>query len=57
MDTTLLELVDAAYEIVELYNPSSPAQEAWRLNWLEKARKAGAGPDCWGMPPKKKGKK
>jgi hypothetical protein len=25
MDTTLLELVDAAYELVELYKPSSPS--------------------------------
>jgi hypothetical protein len=42
MDTTLLELVDAAYELVEIYKPESPAQETWRLNWLEKARKAAA---------------
>ncbi len=44
-DTTLLELVDGAYELVELYQPESPAQEAWKRNWLEKARRAGAGPD------------
>ena len=44
-DTTLLELVDGAYELVEVYKPDSPAAEAWRRNWLEKARKAGAGPD------------
>jgi hypothetical protein len=57
MDTTLLELVDAAYELVELYKPESPAQEAWRLNWLEKARKAGAGPDtCWTVRPRKRKK-
>ena len=50
-DTTLLELVDAAYELVERYKPESPSQYAWRRNWLEKARKAGAGPECWGMKP------
>jgi len=43
MDKALLELVDGVYELVELYNPQSPAQEAWKRNWLEKARKAGAG--------------
>ncbi len=54
-DTTLLELVDGAYELVELYKPESPAQEAWKRNWLEKARKAGAGPDDW--PVEKEAKK
>jgi hypothetical protein len=44
-DKTLLELVDGAYELVFVYKPSSPAQEAWKRNWLEKARRAGAGPD------------
>jgi hypothetical protein len=50
-DKTLLELVDGAYELVFVYKPSSPAQEAWKRNWLEKARLAGAGPDD--MPMKK----
>jgi hypothetical protein len=44
-DTTLLELVDGAYELVELYKPGSPAAKTWRRDWLEKARRAGAGPD------------
>jgi len=44
MDKTLLELIDGAYELVELYKPESPAQEAWKRNWLEKAIRAGAGP-------------
>ena len=52
-DTTLLELVDAAYELVEIYKPESPSQDAWRRDWLEKARKAGAGPD-WPHATKKK---
>jgi hypothetical protein len=54
-DQSLLELVDGAYELVFLYRPSSPAQEAWKRDWLEKARKAGAGPDD--MPMQKEGKK
>ena len=49
MDKTLLELVDGAYELVELYKPESPAQEEWKRNWLEKAIRAGAGPDDWPM--------
>jgi hypothetical protein len=50
----LLELVDGAYELVFVYKPSSPAQEAWKRNWLEKARRAGAGPDD--LPVKKDAK-
>lgn len=53
-DTTLLELVDGAYELVEIYKPDSPAAEAWRRNWLEKAIRAGAGPG-WYRRPKKEG--
>ena len=56
-DTTLLELVDGVYELVELYKPESPAQEAWKRNWLEKARKAGAGPEWPTFNPKRKGRK
>ncbi len=44
-DQSLLELVDGVYELVELYKPESPAQDEWRRNWLEKARRAGAGAD------------
>ena len=53
-DTTLLELVDGAYEIVELFKPDSPAAESWRRNWLDKARKAGAGPE-WAHATHKEG--
>lgn len=42
---SLLELVDGAYEIVELFNPKSPAQKSWKENWLEKAKKLGASPE------------
>ena len=41
----LAELVDGCYTIVELYKPQSPAQEAWRKNWLEKARRLVPGCD------------
>ncbi len=56
-DTTLLELVDGAYELVELFKPESPAQEVWKRIWLEKARRAGAGPDWAHALPKKEGVK
>jgi hypothetical protein len=55
-DTTLLELVDGAYELVEMFKPDSPAAETWKRDWLEKARKAGAGPD-WPHATKKEVKK
>ena len=47
MPWTLLELVDAAYEQVEVYEPISMAQAVWRGNWLRSARQHGAGPDCF----------
>ncbi len=56
-DTTLLELVDGAYELVEVYKPESPAQEVWKRTWLEKAGKAGAGPEWQHALPKKEAKK
>ena len=39
-DWSLLELVDGAYNIVELFKPQSPTQEAWRKNWLNSAKKS-----------------
>jgi len=61
-DQSLLELVDGAYELMEVYKPESPAQEAWKRNWLEKARRAGAGPGWYRRPnwyrrPRNEGKK
>ena len=56
-DQSLLELVDGAYELVELYKPEAPAQEVWKRNWLDKARRAGAGPDWAHALPKKEATK
>ena len=39
-----VSLVDAVYELVEIYKPQSPSQIKWRENWLSKAREAGASP-------------
>lgn len=39
-----LELVDGAYEIVELSKAETPAQKKWKANWLAKARSLGAQP-------------
>jgi hypothetical protein len=43
---TPVELVDAVYELVLCYKPSSPAQEAWKQKWLWNAKRHGAGIDC-----------
>lgn len=40
----LLELVDGAYDIIELWKPETPAQIEWRRAWMEKARELGAQP-------------
>ena len=45
----LLELVDGAYDIVEIYEPNCPKEvdaypPQWRRHWLEKARNCGANP-------------
>ena len=39
------ELLDGAYEVVELWSASSPSQQEWRTKWLAGARKFGAGSD------------
>jgi len=41
----LVGLVDGAYEIVFMYIPQSPSQKKWKEDWLEKAKKYGAGFD------------
>ena len=46
-DTVALELIDGAYDIVELWKAETPAQVAWKKDWMEKARKLGASPS-WG---------
>ena len=40
----LVELVDGAYDIVEIWAAESPAQIAWKKAWMAKARKLGANP-------------
>lgn len=32
-------LIDGVIDIVELYNPLTPAQHTWKNNWMIKARK------------------
>ena len=44
-DLTPVELVDAVYEMVFVYKPESPAQEAWKRRWLANAKRYGAGFD------------
>jgi len=43
-ETALLELVDGAYEIVELYKPEGEYNKKWRDEWLKRARELGAQP-------------
>jgi hypothetical protein len=33
----MLSLIDGVKDIVELYDPKSPAQEQWKKKWLKKA--------------------
>jgi hypothetical protein len=42
----LRSMVDGVYELVFAYKPESPAQAKWRQDWLEKAKRHGAGFDC-----------
>ena len=44
-ELTPVELVDAVYEMVFVYKPESPAQEAWKRRWLANAKRYGAGFD------------
>ncbi len=37
-NSVLLELVDAAEDIIELYDAKTPAQKKWKTEWLKKAR-------------------
>jgi len=39
-----LELIDGAYEIVELWKPEHKSQKLWREAWLKKAKELGAQP-------------
>jgi hypothetical protein len=48
----IASLIDGAFEIVELYETKSPAQEKWKREWLEKALNFGA---CSDWHPEYKG--
>ena len=41
----LVGLVDGVYEIIFVHKPQSPSQKKWKEDWLEKAKKYGAGFD------------
>ena len=40
-----IALVDAAWKVVELFQPKSPAQKEWKREWFRRAREVGAGPE------------
>jgi hypothetical protein len=42
-DVAAVELIDGAYEIVELWRAEFPSQKKWQKAWLKKARELGAG--------------
>lgn len=44
-ETAALELIDGAYEIVEMWKVESPWQSKWKEEWLRKARELGANPE------------
>jgi len=37
-EVAIVELLDGAYGVVELWEPGTPYQEKWKRLWLEKAR-------------------
>jgi hypothetical protein len=39
-----IELLDGAYDIIEIWKAESPSQKAWKTAWLSKARELGANP-------------
>ena len=41
----MLELLDGAYEIVELYEPISLFNKTWKETWLKDAKDCGASPE------------
>lgn len=40
----LVELIDGAYDIIEIWKAEAPAQIAWKKAWMAKARELGAHP-------------
>ena len=43
-EVALVELIDGAYDIIEIWDAKSPAQIAWKKAWMSKARELGAYP-------------
>jgi hypothetical protein len=43
-EVALVELIDGAYDIIEIWKAESPAQIAWKKAWMAKARELGAHP-------------
>lgn len=41
-EVAAIELIDGAYEIVELSKAETPAQKKWKAGWLAKAKELGA---------------
>lgn len=44
--TEMRSLIDGAYEIVMLHNATTPYKKKWKKEWLDNAKKHGAGLDC-----------
>jgi hypothetical protein len=43
-EVAAIELLDGAYDIIEIWKAESPAQIAWKREWLAKAKELGANP-------------
>jgi hypothetical protein len=43
-EVAAIELLDGAYDIIEIWKAESPAQIAWKQAWLTKAKELGANP-------------
>lgn len=43
-NVALVELIDGAYDIIEIWKAESPSQVAWKKAWMAKARELGAHP-------------
>jgi hypothetical protein len=43
-EVAAIELLDGAYDIIEIFDAKTPAQIAWKKAWLIKARELGANP-------------
>ena len=41
-EDAMMELIDGAYDIIQLFVAESPSQKVWKERWLAKARELGA---------------